>query len=77
MSGHKRRVKKGDSVRVIAGRYKNKTGLVKFVSRKHNMVVVENLNKRKVANKNKNEKTDFNYIEKGIDVSNIRLEKKI
>jgi large subunit ribosomal protein L24 len=68
-------IKSGDTVVVIAGKDKGKTGTVKLVSPKDNRVLVEGVNvefKHKKA-KNAQEKSEIVKQEGTIDLSNVML----
>lgn len=68
-------IKKGDMVRVIAGRSKNKTGQVSKVLTKTNMCVVEKVNMLKKHAKPTQENPQGGIIEKEgpIHLSNVTL----
>jgi len=69
------RIKKGDKVRVITGKYKGTEGVVKTSFPKKNKVIVENVN---IATKHRKPTQDrpdggIEKIEMPIDVSNVML----
>ncbi len=67
-------LKKGDNVRVMAGKDKGKEGTISKILPKQNKVIIENINLAK-----KHQKPGFGVtggivaIEMGIDVSNVML----
>lgn len=67
-------VKTGDTVLVIAGDEKGKTGIIKSVDRKTQRVIVEGLNLVTKHNKPsaKNPQGGITKIEAGIHVSNVK-----
>ena len=67
-------VNKGDTVKVIAGKERNKTGKVLQLLPKKNGVIVEGLNivKRKIKGKN-NEPGEIKEKEARIHISNVML----
>lgn len=69
------KIKKGDTVKVIAGKDKGKTGSVLTVSKETNQVVIEGLNVSKRHQKAKRKGTAGQIIEKSmpIDASNVAL----
>ncbi len=68
------KIKKGDTVKVIAGDDKGKTGVVIKVLPKVEKVIVEGVNKVKKAVKptDENPKGGFIEIEKPIHISNVK-----
>jgi large subunit ribosomal protein L24 len=66
------KVKKGDKVLVIAGKYKRKEAIVKLVLVSKNQVILENINLVKRCVKNKDSGENFMSIEKPIDISNVK-----
>jgi len=69
------KIKKGDTVTIIAGNDKGKTGLIKKVFIKKNKVLVEGVNIKTEHNKpsNKNPDGGISKHEAPIDVSNVAL----
>jgi len=69
------KIKKGDTVKVIAGKDKGKTGSVLTVAKETNQVVIEGLNVSKRHQKAKRKGTAGQIIEKSmpIDASNVAL----
>lgn len=69
------KIKKGDTVKVIAGKDKGKTGSVLTVSKETNQVVIEGLNVSKRHQKAKRKGVAGQIIEKSmpIDASNVAL----
>ena len=69
------RIKQGDQVRVIAGRYKGSEGQVIMVSPESRRVVVENVNVIKRAQKptQENPRGGFSEREAAIHISNVQL----
>ncbi|MBD2714436.1 50S ribosomal protein L24 [Hymenobacter sp. BT646] len=67
-------VKSGDTVQVIAGDDKGKTGVIKSVNRSTQRVIVEGLNLVTKHNKPsaKNPQGGITKIEAGIHVSNVK-----
>jgi large subunit ribosomal protein L24 len=69
------RVKKGDTIKIISGKDKNKTGKVLKVFPKRSKVLIEGLNlyKKHVKPKREGEKGETVLVPRPIDVSNILL----
>ena len=69
------KIKKGDTVKVIAGKDKGKTGKVEEVLRDTNQVVVEGVNTVKRHQKNRRTRSQGQIIEKDMPVhaSNVAL----
>ena len=69
------RVRLGDKVRVISGKYKGVDGPVINVDHKNHTVVVENVNKAKkhVKRDNKNKESKIMEINLPINVSNVAV----
>ena len=69
------KIKKGDTVKVIAGKDKGKTGAVMTVIKETNKVVVEDINVVKRSQKNKRTRSQGQIIEKSMpsDASNVAL----
>lgn len=69
------KIKKGDTVKVIAGNDKGKTGVVKAVYPKKNQVVVDGckLAKKAVKPNDKNPNGGFINKEMPMDISNVSL----
>lgn len=70
-------VKKGDSVTVITGKDKGKSGQIARAFPKLNKVVVEGINIKKVHEKKTKQEGKGKVVEKAypIDASNVRLKK--
>ncbi|NIT14767.1 MAG: 50S ribosomal protein L24 [Candidatus Dadabacteria bacterium] len=68
-------IKSGDTVYIISGKEKGKTGKVLRVNRDKNKAVIEKLNivKKHTKPTQKNPAGGINEIEMGIDVSNMLL----
>ncbi len=71
-------VKKGDSVIVLAGKDKGKTGKILRAIPKENQVLVEGVNLKKVHQRSKKGKGKGEIIEKNfpIHASNVKLHEK-
>lgn len=71
------KIKKGDTVKIITGRDKGKTGKVTRSIPKENKVVVADLNKKKVHRKarKQGEKGQIIEVAMPIDVSNVVISK--
>ena len=69
------KIKKGDSVKVITGKYKGKIGRVLKVYPSKNKVLVESVNvfKKHVRPTQENPQGGINEIELPIDVSNVKI----
>ena len=69
------RIRQGDQVRVISGRYKGSEGQVIMVSPESRRVVVENVNVIKRAQKptQENPRGGFSEREAAIHISNVQL----
>ncbi len=69
------KIRKGDTVQVITGKDKGKTGTVLTALPKENAVVIEGLNVVKRHQKNRRARSQGQIIEKSmpIDVSNVAL----
>ncbi|MCI5108386.1 MAG: 50S ribosomal protein L24 [Candidatus Pacebacteria bacterium] len=67
------KIKKGDTVKIITGTDKGKTGKVTRAIPKENKVVVADLNKRKVHRKSRRqgEKGQIIEVAMPVDVSNV------
>ena len=70
------KIKTGDVVAVISGDDKKKQGVVKYIFRKKNSIIVEGVNmiKRAVKPEHNNNK-NYLEIEKPIHISNVKLVK--
>jgi len=68
------KIKKGDTVKVIAGDYRGKTGEVLKVIPKEAKVIVQGVNvvKKAIKPTEQNPKGGFEYIEKPIHISNVK-----
>ncbi|WP_447973052.1 50S ribosomal protein L24 [Nitrospira sp. Kam-Ns4a] len=75
MTVHKSRIKKGDTVMVIAGRERGKTGKVLALDRAHGKLVVERLNiiKRHTKPNQKNRQGGILEREAPLAISNVML----
>ncbi len=69
------KIRKGDTVKVIAGKDKGKTGSILTVLRETDQVVIEGVNEVKRHQKNKRARSQGQIIEKSmpIHVSNVSL----
>ncbi|MAQ59279.1 50S ribosomal protein L24 [bacterium] len=69
------KIKQGDTVKVIAGKDKGKTGSVLSVLKETNQVVIEGINEAKRHTKNRRSRSQGQIIEKSmpIDASNVAL----
>lgn len=69
------RVRLGDKVRVIAGKYKGVDGAVTAVNQEKHTVVVENVNihKKHIKRDAKNQESKIVQINLPIDVSNVAI----
>lgn len=69
------KIRKGDTIKVIAGKDKGKTGSVLTVLRETDQVVIEGVNEVKRHQKNKRTRSQGQIIEKSmpIHVSNVSL----
>lgn len=69
------KIKKGDTIKVIAGKDKGKTGTVLTTLKETNQVIVEGVNVAKRHQKNKRTNSQGQIIEKSmpIDASNVAL----
>ena len=68
------RIRKGDKVKVISGKYKGRNGTIKQIFTKSNKVTVEKINMKikHIKPKQSEEKGYLKNIEGTIDYSNIR-----
>ncbi|MBI9097349.1 MAG: 50S ribosomal protein L24 [Spirochaetaceae bacterium] len=75
MAEVKYKLKKGDQVKLIAGKDKGKTGLVLKVDRENGKVLVEGLNivKKTVKPKSQGEKGNIVEVEAAIHISNVMI----
>jgi len=75
MSDVKIRLKKGDQVKVIAGKDKNKTGRILKIDRVAGRVIVEGLNmvKKTVRPKKEGDKGSIIDIEAALNASNVQI----
>lgn len=73
------KIKKGDKVKVITGKYKGVEGIVLKAMPKKFMVIVEGVNIRKKTIKQKDLKSsnNFEYILHPIHVSNVKLVERL
>lgn len=68
------KIKKGDKVKVITGKYKGTEGVVIKSIPKKNLVIVDGVNVKKKAIKQKGaDGNNFDYILHPIHVSNVKL----
>lgn len=69
------KIRKGDTVKVIAGKDKGKTGSILTVLRETDQVVIEGINEVKKHQKNKRSRSQGQIIDKSmpIHVSNVSL----
>jgi len=69
------RVKKGDTVKIITGKDKNKTGKVLKVLPTKNKILIEGLNlyKKHIRPKREGEKGEIVLVPRAINVSNVML----
>ena len=75
MKKYKIKAKRGNEVKIISGKYKGKTGIVKKIFNETNKIIVENINiKTKHAkSKQSEEKGTLKKIEGPIDYSNVQI----
>lgn len=68
-------IKKGDTIKILAGKDRGKTGKVLHVNTKTSKVTVEgcNLAKRHMRPKNQGEKGEIVTIPQPIDISNVAI----
>lgn len=73
------KIKKGDKVKVITGKYKGVEGIVLKAMPKKFMVIVEGVNIRKKTIKQKDLKSsnNFEYVLHPIHVSNVKLVERL
>ncbi len=71
----KYKIKKNDTVKVVCGKDKGKTGKVVKVNREKGRVVVQGINivKKAMKPKSQNEKGGIVSIEASMDISNVRV----
>nr|YP_010619515.1 Ribosomal protein L24 [Xiphosiphonia pinnulata]WAX03528.1 Ribosomal protein L24 [Xiphosiphonia pinnulata] len=71
----KTKIKKGDDIKVISGKYKGKYGKVSLIIKKNNQVLIENINikTKHIKPKQKDDKGYIEKVEKPIHYSNIKL----
>ncbi len=69
------KIRKGDTVKVIAGKDKGKTGSVLIVLRDTEQVIIEGVNEVKKHQKNKRSRSQGQIVEKSmpVHVSNVSL----
>jgi large subunit ribosomal protein L24 len=69
------KIHKGDTIKIITGKEKNKTGKVLKVLIKKNKILIEGLNlyKKHVRPKNQGEKGEVVLVPRPIDASNVML----
>lgn len=69
------KIRQGDTVKVIAGKDKGKTGTILTVIKTKNQVVIEGINVAKRHQKNKRTRSQGQIIEKNmpLDASNVSL----
>lgn len=75
MKSHKIKVKKGNQVKIISGKHKGQTGIVKTILSTKNKVVIENINiqTKHIKAQESGEKGNITQIEGPIDYSNIKI----
>lgn len=75
MKKHKIKAKKGNTVKIISGRYKGQTGIIKEVLNEKNKVIIQNINiqTKHVKVKQSEEKGNIKQIEGPIHYSNIKI----
>nr|YP_010619905.1 Ribosomal protein L24 [Symphyocladia marchantioides]WAX03918.1 Ribosomal protein L24 [Symphyocladia marchantioides] len=75
----KTKIKKGDDIKIISGKYKGKYGKVSSVLKKNNQVLIENINikTKHIKPKQTDEKGYIKKIEQPIHYSNIKLATQI
>ena len=71
----KYKIKKNDTVKVVCGKDKGKTGKVVKIDRENGRVVVQGVNlvKKAMKPKSQNEKGGIISIEAALDISNVRV----
>ena len=71
------KIKKGDTVEIISGKYKRKTGLISSIKKNKDQVTIEGINIKikHVKPQQKDEKGKIEQIEGPIHISNIKLKK--
>lgn len=67
------KIKIGDKVKVISGKFKNKEGIVKKINKNSSRVIVDGIFQIKHKKPNQNEKGEIKKIARPIDISNIML----
>lgn len=69
------KLKKGDTIKVLIGKDKGKTGKVERLNPEKNMVLIENINqfKRHVKAKAQNQKSEIVTITKPLQAGNVAL----
>nr|CRF40166.1 Ribosomal protein L24 [Laurencia snackeyi] len=75
MKKHKIKVKQGDRVKIISGKYKGQTGIIKEVLNERNKVVIKDINiqTKHIKVKQSEEKGSIKQIEGPIHYSNIKV----
>lgn len=75
MTKHKIKIKKGNQVKIITGKHKGQTGIIKNIITAKNKVVIENINiqTKHTKAKESGEKGTIIQIEGPIDYSNIKV----
>lgn len=70
------KIKKGDKVKILAGKDKGKSGIVAKVMPKTGRIIVENVNilKRHLKPKKQGEKGTIVEVASPIDISNVKKE---
>lgn len=73
--GVKCKLKKDDTVQIMAGRAKGKTGSVLKILHDRNKIIVEgqNMVKKTVRPRNENEKGEIKDMEAPLDISNVQI----
>nr|YP_010952018.1 50S ribosomal protein L24 [Laurencia obtusa]WMP12313.1 50S ribosomal protein L24 [Laurencia verruciformis]WMP12957.1 50S ribosomal protein L24 [Laurencia obtusa] len=75
MKKHKIKAKQGNTVKIISGKYKGQTGIIKEVLNEKNKVIIQNINiqTKHVKVKQSEEKGSIKQIEGPIHYSNIKI----
>nr|WMP11888.1 50S ribosomal protein L24 [Laurencia australis]WMP12099.1 50S ribosomal protein L24 [Laurencia australis] len=75
MKKYKIRAQKGDKVKIISGKYKGQTGVIKEVLNEKNKVIIKdiNLQTKHIKVKQSEEKGSIKQIEGPIHYSNVKV----
>nr|YP_010951800.1 50S ribosomal protein L24 [Laurencia elata]WMP11620.1 50S ribosomal protein L24 [Laurencia tasmanica]WMP12739.1 50S ribosomal protein L24 [Laurencia elata] len=75
MKKHKIKAKKGNKVKIISGKYKGQTGIIKEILNEKNKVIIKDINiqTKHVKVKQSEEKGSIKQIEGPIHYSNIKI----